>query len=99
MHPPPWLDWWAFSIYGALLVGLMALVRKYYDTYALKERADQMALDMELTAENALDNLQEQISNEQQLARNIHTHTSGMLNLLGQVFEQNGKFFKFYSCV
>jgi two-component sensor histidine kinase len=93
MHPPPWLDWWAFSIYGALLVGLMALVRKYYDTYALKERADQMALDMELTAENALDNLQEQISNEQQLARNIHTHTSGMLNLLGQVFEQNGKFF------
>lgn len=93
MHPPPWLDWWAFSIYGALLVGLMALVRKYYDTYALKERSDQMALDMELTAENALDNLQEQIFNEQQLARNIHTHTSGMLNLLGQVFEQNRKFF------
>lgn len=87
MHPPPWFAWWAFSIYGGMLIGASQLVRKYYDNYAQKERSDKHAQSMEMTADRALNDFQTQIVTEGVLAENIRTHALNTLSLIATALE------------
>ena len=43
IHPPPWLAWWAYILYGFILVSLTLLFRRYY----LNRTKLQHALEIE----------------------------------------------------
>jgi two-component sensor histidine kinase/ligand-binding sensor domain-containing protein len=80
--PAPWLTWWAFSIYGALVLALLLFARKFYGTYLLKEKAREYAANLHHTAERAMDDLQDQLHIEQELVKNIHQHAESTLKII-----------------
>jgi two-component sensor histidine kinase len=88
VYPPPWSRWWAFSLYGALLMAVATLIRKYYDTYLMKEQATELAADLHNTAELVMDDLEDQLEMEQQLVLNIHNHAISTLKLVAGLLER-----------
>lgn len=43
IHPPPWLTWWAYVIYGCILVGILLALRRY----VLSREQFRMEIEME----------------------------------------------------
>ena len=91
VYPPPWLSWWAFSCYGALLVWLLWFFRRYYDNYLLRESAVEDAASMQITAERALDDLQDQYETEQALVRNAHAHAQNTLGVIAGLLSRQAE--------
>jgi ligand-binding sensor domain-containing protein/two-component sensor histidine kinase len=80
--PAPWRTWWAYCTYA--LLGLIALLvaRKYYDTWVLKNDALRLAEEMTLTADKALDDLQEEVDYHDELVKASYEHKVDTLNLI-----------------
>ncbi|MEP5763483.1 MAG: two-component regulator propeller domain-containing protein [Halieaceae bacterium] len=83
--PPPWLQWWAFAAYGIFLLSSVLFIKKYYDTYRLKEFATQRAESLHETAERAQDELFDQLHVEQRLAANIKQHSINTIQLMSDL--------------
>jgi ligand-binding sensor domain-containing protein/two-component sensor histidine kinase len=88
VFPPPWLSWWSFALYCAALYSLGLFIKKYYDTHILKDRASELATQMHATAEQAMDQLQEELVQEQNLVANVHAHTINTLRIITKLLDQ-----------
>ncbi len=85
VHPPPWATWWAYTIYF-LAAGLLAwLAWRWFYTYQLKERAMVYAREMNLEADHAIDELQEQIDVQDELISSVHQRSLATLGFLEDV--------------
>ncbi|MCZ6829189.1 MAG: triple tyrosine motif-containing protein, partial [Gammaproteobacteria bacterium] len=91
VYPPPWLNWWAFTCYGAIVLWLLWFFRRYYDNYLLRERATEAAASMHITAERAMDDLQDQLEMEQVLVRNVHAHTENTLGVIAGLLSRQAE--------
>ncbi|MEH6518499.1 MAG: two-component regulator propeller domain-containing protein [Halioglobus sp.] len=85
VYPPPWRTWWAYTLYclGAML--LLWLGWRWHYTYRLKEEAMAMARKMNMEAEYALDELQEQLEVQDSLLSSIHSRNVSGLELLRDI--------------
>ena len=82
MHPPPWFRWWAFFGYESLLLGLLLLARNYYDKHQENERNTAHARQMERTANDAIDELDQQLEADQQLLQSVMDHNASILDIV-----------------
>ena len=87
VYPPPWLRWWAFSIYTGFFMGLVVSVRKYYDKHREKEEATRYAELMSRTTNRALDNLDERWRTDQKLIRRIYDRNEELINIVADLLE------------
>jgi ligand-binding sensor domain-containing protein/two-component sensor histidine kinase len=85
--PPPWLTWWAFTVYLGSLLALALLIKKYYDIRGLQMRATEFSRHMQDTAERAMDDLQDQMLMEQQLIQNIQQHSLSSLHIVSDLLQ------------
>jgi two-component sensor histidine kinase len=72
VEPPPWLSWWAYSIYALATLLAAYAARRVYDTYMMKEQALRYAEEMQITADRIADDLQDQVEFQAKLADSIH---------------------------
>jgi len=88
VFPPPWFYWWSFTMYCAMFYGLFLFIKKYYDIQTLKDRASELATHMHATAEQAMDQLQEELELEQNLVANVHENTIKTLNIVTDLLDK-----------
>ncbi|MCX2983263.1 hypothetical protein EYC98_20565 [Halieaceae bacterium IMCC14734] len=91
IFPAPWLTWWAFSIYFGFLFWLIWFSLRYYDTYMLKERANELADVMHGTAEQAMDDLEDQLDIQQLLIENVRDHTEQVMNVVSDLLDKQAE--------
>ncbi len=82
--PAPWLTWWAFTLYGVAILGFLMLLKRFYDTHLLKEKATQEARDMTITATLAMDDLQDQLETENRLVDNLRKHSASSYEMVDE---------------
>lgn len=82
--PAPWLTWWAFTLYGVAILGFMMLLKRFYDTHLLKEKATQEARDMTITATLVMDDLQDQLETENRLVDNLRKHSASSYEMVDE---------------
>ncbi len=82
--PAPWLTWWAFTLYGVALIAFLMLLKRFYDTHVLKEKATQEARDMTITATLAMDDLQDQLEVENRLVDNLRKHAANNYDMVDE---------------
>ena len=85
VHPPPWRTWWAYMLYCAGAFLLVWLAWRWHYTYRLKEEATAMAKKMNMEAEHALDELQEQLEVQDSLLSAVHRRNVSSLELLRDI--------------
>jgi ligand-binding sensor domain-containing protein/two-component sensor histidine kinase len=80
--PPPWLTWWAYTTYGTafLLVGWSA--HRIYHSYAIDRKSAQLAAEMFEAANQADDDMQEQLELQDELIRSSFNHTRTTLGIV-----------------
>ena len=91
VFPAPWLTWWAFSLYFGFLFWLIWFSLRYYDTYMLKERANELADVMHGTAEQAMDDLEDQLDIQQLLIENVRDHTEQIMNVVSDLLDRQAE--------
>jgi two-component sensor histidine kinase len=69
-------------------MAVATLVRKYYDTYQMKEQATELAAELHNTAELVMDDLEDQLEMEQQLVMNVHNHAISTLKQVAGLLER-----------
>ncbi len=89
--PPPWLTWWAFAIYAALVAGFALLLKRYYETRVLNIAVSRKARMLTATATRAMDELKEQLDTEERLVINIRQHAADTMNTLDELLEMEAK--------
>ncbi|MFC1579168.1 triple tyrosine motif-containing protein [Pseudomonadota bacterium] len=82
MSPPPWLSWWAYCLYAFAGAIVLWLMRRAYDSYMIERRAAALAVKMNLDAERAEDELQEQLEIQDQLVKSVYRHNVATLDLI-----------------
>ena len=82
VSPPPWLSWWAYCLYAITLVIGFWLMKRAYDSYSIERRATARAAQMNLDAERAEDELQEQLEIQDQLVKSVYRHNVTTLDLI-----------------
>jgi len=82
VSPPPWFSWWAYCLYAiALWIGGW-LMKRAYDSYSIERRATARAMQMNLDAERAEDELQEQLEIQDRLVKSVYRHNVTTLDLI-----------------
>ncbi|MCP5167163.1 MAG: hypothetical protein H6989_07240 [Pseudomonadales bacterium] len=93
VSPPPWLSWWAYCLYAITLVIGFWLMKRAYDSYSIERRATERAAQMNLDAERAEDELQEQLEIQDQLVKSVYRHNVTTLDLIANfIAPQRGGF-------
>jgi ligand-binding sensor domain-containing protein/two-component sensor histidine kinase len=82
VSPPPWLSWWAYCLYAITLAIGFWLMKRAYDSYSIERRATARAAQMNLDAERAEDELQEQLEIQDQLVKSVYRHNVTTLDLI-----------------
>jgi two-component sensor histidine kinase len=82
VSPAPWYSWWAYCLYAiAAAIGLW-IAKRAYDSYMIERRATARAIQMNLDAERAEDELQEQLEIQDQLVKSVYRHNVATLGLI-----------------
>ncbi|TXS91288.1 hypothetical protein FV139_16255 [Parahaliea maris] len=82
MNPAPWYTWWAYCLYALAGAIVVWLIKKAYDNYAIRNQALKLAEEMQITADRAMDDVQEQLDEQAQLIESIHFFNLERLELL-----------------
>jgi ligand-binding sensor domain-containing protein/two-component sensor histidine kinase len=80
--PPPWLTWWAYTIYGTGLLLLGWSAHRIYHSYAIDRKSAQLAAEMFEAANQADDDMQEQLELQDELIRSSFEHTQATLGIV-----------------
>jgi two-component sensor histidine kinase len=83
--PAPWLTWWAFTAYGALVSGALLLLKRFNDTRLLKEEATSQARLMSNTATRAMDELQDQLRVERRRVGKVREHAAATIDAIEEM--------------
>lgn len=89
VRPAPWLSWWACGLYllGALLIAWRG--KRNYDNHIIKRQAFQLARDMREAADQAMDDVQEQLDHQTKLVDTIHHFNLQKLKLVEDCFRRH----------
>ncbi len=88
VHPPPWYSWWAFTGYSFVVLSFAAMARRNYDSNNQREQAEEYADQMYVTADKAMNAMQEQLMNEAFMQRNLSNYYTGALQIISDLLEQ-----------
>lgn len=82
VFPPPWRSWWAHMLYT--LAGLLAFwaAHRTYQSYLIERKIAVLAQEMDDTAEQAEDEMQEQLEFQDELLQTAYTHKVDTLGLV-----------------
>ena len=80
--PPPWMSWWALLIYAAVLIVALFFAKRAYDIRLIAKNATAKVLEVQEAANNAHDDLQEQLEIQDDLVRSSHMHNINTLGLV-----------------
>jgi two-component sensor histidine kinase len=80
--PPPWRTWWAYCLYGVAFLFFLWIFKRVYDSYVIKKRAIQMAIEMHETENRADDDMQEQLELQDDLVKSVYRHNVATLALV-----------------
>ncbi|WP_187275931.1 two-component regulator propeller domain-containing protein [Parahaliea aestuarii] len=92
VNPPPWFSWWAWCLYGVLVALMIKHAKSTYDRQLIHKAALQWAADMELTADRALDDVQEQLEEQALLVETIHRFNVDRLQLVRECLTRHAAF-------
>jgi ligand-binding sensor domain-containing protein/two-component sensor histidine kinase len=85
VHPPPWRTWWAYTLYALCAAALFWSAWRWHYTFRVKEQAMAYARDMNIEAESAIDELQEQLDVQDSLVNSVHRRNIATLDFLDEV--------------
>ncbi|MEH6569656.1 MAG: triple tyrosine motif-containing protein [Halioglobus sp.] len=80
--PPPWMSWWALLIYAAALLVALFFAKRAYDIRLIAKNATAKVLEVQEAANNAHDDLQEQLEMQDDLVRSSHLNNMNSLGLV-----------------
>jgi len=92
VHPAPWWTWQAYLIYFAMLIGLVLVVKQYYDNSVISKRAAIMTREAHDVADRATDQLQEQMEYQDEFVKIVHAHSLNTLELISDFITQQAMF-------
>ena len=90
--PPPWLTWWAYCLYGVAALFFLWIFKRVYDSYVIKKRATQMAIEMHETVNRADDDMQEQLESQDDLVKSAYQHNVATLALVSDYISRQGDY-------
>ena len=85
VYPPPWRTWWAYTIYALCVAAFFWSAWRWHYTFRVKEQAMDYARDMNMEAESAIDELQEQLDVQDSLVNSVHRRNIATLDFLSEV--------------
>jgi len=88
--PPPWLTWWAYTIYAAALLLLVWCAHRIYHSYAIDRKSAQLAAQMFEAANKADDDMQEQLELQDELIHSSFQHTQTTLGMVSDYISHRG---------
>lgn len=92
MNPAPWYTWWAYCLYALAAAMLFWHFKRIYDNYAIRNKALKLAEDMQITADRAMDDVQEQLDEQAQLIESIYFFNLERLELLCDCLARHADF-------
>jgi|GEM_PF-3331063 len=90
--PPLWRTWWAYCLYFLGLAAAFLLVKKWYDTNVLRIQANEIARERTLTADSALDEMQDQLEAQDSLVRNIRQRNIATLDTVSNIIQHRSDY-------
>ncbi|MHA7815308.1 MAG: triple tyrosine motif-containing protein [Pseudohaliea sp.] len=88
---PAWRSAPALGLYVLLLAALTIVSRHYYATIVVSHRANQLAREMTATAEQAMEDMQEEVETQSRLLENITKTNVATLSWISEVVEQQAE--------
>ena len=85
VYPPPWKTWWAYTLYALCAAAFLWSAWRWHYTFRVKEQAMAYARDMNIEAESAIDELQEQLDVQDSLVNSVHRRNIATLDFLDEV--------------
>ncbi|KGE04767.1 triple tyrosine motif-containing protein [Pseudohaliea rubra] len=83
--PPWWRSLWALTGYLLAAIGLVALIKHYYGTILLSRRATQLAREMTATANQAIEDMQEEVEAQGRLLENVTRKNVATLSWISEL--------------
>jgi two-component sensor histidine kinase len=88
--PPPWLSWWAYTIYALVSMFLGWLGVRAYNSYVVERLARRLAAEMVESQQRADDEMQEQFEIHDDLVKSVYQHSISTLNLVSEFIATRG---------
>ena len=88
--PAPWLTWWAFTLYALGAMFLVWLATRTFFSFVVERRANEMALEMVEVAEQADDEMLEQLEIHDDLVKSVYRHSVATLELVSELMTIRG---------
>jgi ligand-binding sensor domain-containing protein/two-component sensor histidine kinase len=82
VFPPPWVSWWALLIYAVCLFAALFFAKRAYDIRLIAKNTTAKFLEVQEAANNANDELQEQLEIQDTLVRSSHRHNLETLEVV-----------------
>jgi ligand-binding sensor domain-containing protein/two-component sensor histidine kinase len=90
--PPPWHTWWAYCLYGVGFLFFLWIFKRVYDSYVIKKRAIEMAIQMHETENRADDDMQEQLEQQDDLVKSVYRHNVATLALVSDYISRQSDY-------
>ena len=88
--PAPWLTWWAFTLYALGAMFLVWLATRTFFSFVVERRANELALEMVEVAEQADDEMLEQLEIHDDLVKSVYRHSVATLGLVSELMTIRG---------
>ncbi len=86
--PPPWLTWWAYSIYSMFILFVVWSAHRIYHSYVVDKETSRLTTQMFEAANKADDDMQEQLELQDDLIHSAYQHQLTTLSMVGDVISQ-----------
>ena len=90
--PPWWQTWPAYSLYLFLSAALLMLFKRASETSALRRSRDQLELEVHLSQEREIDELQAHLEQTDQIAERMELQTNELLNCIDELLATDAEF-------
>jgi len=92
VHSAPWRSWQAYLSYFMIFIVIFMLAKKYYDNTTRRKQATVIAQEMYDAADNAADDLQEQLEYQDEFVKTVHAHNINTLELIRELIARQANF-------
>lgn len=90
--PPWWQTWPAYSLYLFLSAALLLLFKRASEASALRRSRDQLELEVHLSQEREIDELQAHLEQTDQIAERMELQTNELLNCIDEFLTTDAEF-------
>lgn len=82
--PPWWETWWAYIVYACAFGLFVAVFKRWYDIIAIRDQAIARAREMTLAADNAMDELQDELETQDQIFASFNSRNKDVIELVNR---------------